>query len=51
MAELISLRAIFRGTDYIDQLNKILDVIGTPSRDIVREICTGGSYSNNNARL
>ncbi|CAF0840055.1 unnamed protein product [Adineta steineri] len=40
MAELILLRPIFNGTDSIDQLNKIFDVIGTPDLTTLNEICT-----------
>jgi len=40
MAELILLRPIFRGKDYIDQLNKIIDVLGTPDSATLNEICT-----------
>ena len=44
MAELILLRPLFRGTDHIDQLNKIFDIIGTPDLTTLDEICTPGSY-------
>ncbi|CAF4752348.1 unnamed protein product [Rotaria sp. Silwood1] len=40
MAELILLRPIFRGRDHIDQLNKILDITGTPNIQTLNEICT-----------
>ncbi len=42
MAELILLRPIFRGEDYIDQLDKIIDVLGTPDSVTLNEICTPG---------
>jgi mitogen-activated protein kinase 7 len=42
MAELILLRPIFRGSDHIDQLNKIFDIIGTPDLATLNEICTSG---------
>jgi serine/threonine protein kinase len=40
MAELILLRPVFRGSDDIDQLNKIFDIIGTPDLATLDEICT-----------
>ncbi|CAF3402406.1 unnamed protein product [Rotaria sp. Silwood2] len=40
MAELILLRPIFRGTSYIDQLDKIFDIIGTPDLAILNDTCT-----------
>ncbi|CAF1215742.1 unnamed protein product [Adineta steineri] len=40
MAELILLRPIFRGTDHVDQLNKIFDLIGTPNLATLNETCT-----------
>ncbi|CAF0756218.1 unnamed protein product [Adineta steineri] len=40
MAELILLSPIFRGTDHIDQLNKIFDIIGTPDLDTLKATCT-----------
>jgi hypothetical protein len=42
MAELILLRPVFRGSDHIDQLNKIFDIIGTPDLATLNEICTPG---------
>ncbi len=51
MAELILLRPLFPGLDHIDQLHKIFNIIGTPNRDIVPEICTGGLYRNSNLRF
>jgi len=32
-AEMIGRKALFPGTDYLDQLRKIIDVLGTPSDD------------------
>ncbi|CAF1568214.1 unnamed protein product, partial [Adineta steineri] len=40
MAELILLSPIFRGTDDVDQLNKIFDIIGTPDLDTLKATCT-----------
>ncbi len=51
MAELIVLRAIFRGTDDVDQLNRIFDIIGTPDPATLNEICTTGLYTNSDERL
>ena len=42
MAELILLRILFRGSDGFDQLKKIFEIIGTPSKDIMDAICTEG---------
>ncbi|CAF0845636.1 unnamed protein product [Rotaria sordida] len=39
MAELILLRPVFRGTNDIDQLDKIFDIIGTPDLVILNDIC------------
>ncbi|CAF2239461.1 unnamed protein product [Rotaria magnacalcarata] len=44
MAELIVLKPIFRGIDYIDQLNKIFDIIGTPSLETLHELCSPSTY-------
>jgi serine/threonine protein kinase len=46
MAELILLRTVFRGSDHIDQLNKIFDILGTPDLTTLDEICTTGSYKS-----
>jgi mitogen-activated protein kinase 7 len=46
MGELILLRTVFRGLDYIDQLNKIFDILGTPDLATLSEICTTGSYKS-----
>lgn len=39
MAELIILRPLFAGTDHIDQLTKIFEVVGTPDAKTLDEIC------------
>ncbi|CAF3937389.1 unnamed protein product [Rotaria sordida] len=39
MAEIILLRPVFRGTNHIDQLDKIFDIIGTPDLVILNDIC------------
>jgi hypothetical protein len=46
MAELILLRTVFRGSDHIDQLNKIFNILGTPDLTTLNEICTTGSYKS-----
>jgi hypothetical protein len=46
MAELILLRPLFAGKGHIDQLNKIFDVIGTPSSDVLDELCEPSTYKN-----
>ncbi|KAG6860408.1 hypothetical protein C0995_011479 [Termitomyces sp. Mi166 len=38
LAELIGRRPIFRGRDYVDQLNQVLHHVGTPSDDTLRRI-------------
>lgn len=37
-AELMLGRPLFKGKDYVDQLNKILDVLGTPGEDVINRI-------------
>ncbi|KAG9312973.1 kinase-like protein [Chiua virens] len=37
-AELLLGRPLFKGKDYVDQLSKILDVLGTPDEDVIRRI-------------
>ncbi|CAF1212391.1 unnamed protein product [Adineta ricciae] len=39
MAELILLKPLFAGTDHIDQLSKIFDIVGTPQLGTLDEIC------------
>jgi p38 MAP kinase len=39
MAELIILKPLFAGTDHIDQLTKIFDVVGTPDLATLDEVC------------
>lgn len=39
MAELILLKPLFAGTDHIDQLTKIFDVVGTPSSETLDDVC------------
>ncbi len=51
MAELILLRPVFRGADSFDQLNRILEILGTPDTAILREICTAGLYKDSNKRI
>lgn len=38
LAELLGGRPIFKGKDYVDQLNRILQVLGTPPEDTLRRI-------------
>ncbi|KAA1468856.1 Pkinase-domain-containing protein [Dentipellis sp. KUC8613] len=40
LAELLLGKPLFKGKDYVDQLNKILDVLGTPEESIIRRIGT-----------
>ncbi|KAH7914855.1 kinase-like protein [Hygrophoropsis aurantiaca] len=37
-AELLQGRPIFKGRDYVDQLNKILEVLGTPEESVIHRI-------------
>ncbi len=48
MAELILLKPLFRGTDRIDQLKKIFDIIGTPDLDTLNAVCKPGLYKKIN---
>ncbi len=50
MAELILLRTVFHGSDHLDQLNKILDTLGTPDTATLNEIYTTGLYRDSNER-
>jgi len=38
LAELLLGKPLFKGKDYVDQLNKVLDVLGTPDEDVIRKI-------------
>lgn len=38
LAELLMGKPIFKGKDYVDQLNKILDVLGSPEERIIKKI-------------
>ncbi|KZV92370.1 kinase-like protein [Exidia glandulosa HHB12029] len=38
LAELLMGKPIFKGKDYVDQVNKILDVLGTPSERVLQSI-------------
>ncbi|KAF9453570.1 Pkinase-domain-containing protein [Macrolepiota fuliginosa MF-IS2] len=38
LAELLMGKPLFKGKDYVDQLNKILDVLGTPEEHIIKKI-------------
>ena len=42
MAEMILLRPIFPGSDAVDHLNKIFEILGTPDPTTLNEICTPG---------
>lgn len=39
MAELILLKPLFAGTDHIDQLTKIFDIVGTPDLSTLDDVC------------
>lgn len=38
MAELLQGKALFPGNDYIDQLKRIMEVVGTPSPEVLAKI-------------
>nr|ODN85801.1 CMGC/MAPK protein kinase [Cryptococcus depauperatus CBS 7841] len=38
LAELLGGKPIFKGEDYVDQLNKILNLLGTPTEDTLRRV-------------
>ncbi|KAK2463685.1 hypothetical protein APHAL10511_004436 [Amanita phalloides] len=38
LAELLLGRPLFKGKDYVDQLNKIFDVLGTPCETVIKKI-------------
>ncbi|KNZ74638.1 Mitogen-activated protein kinase SLT2/MPK1 [Termitomyces sp. J132] len=38
LAELLLGKPLFKGKDYVDQLNKVLDVLGTPDEGVIRKI-------------
>ncbi|KAF9462865.1 kinase-like domain-containing protein [Collybia nuda] len=38
LAELLLGKPLFKGKDYVDQLNKILDVLGTPDEKVIKRI-------------
>lgn len=38
LAELLGGKPIFKGDDYVDQLNKILNLLGTPTEDTLRRV-------------
>lgn len=38
LAELLGGKPIFKGRDYVDQLNQILHLLGTPSEDTLRRV-------------
>ncbi|TFY81907.1 hypothetical protein EWM64_g2113 [Hericium alpestre] len=40
LAELMLGKPLFKGKDYVDQLNKILDMLGTPEESVIKRIGT-----------
>lgn len=38
LAELLGGKPIFKGEDYVDQLNRILDLLGTPTEETLRRV-------------
>ncbi|TXT08813.1 hypothetical protein VHUM_02941 [Vanrija humicola] len=38
LAELLGGKPIFKGNDYVDQLNRILNLLGTPTEDTLRRV-------------
>ncbi|CAF1049641.1 unnamed protein product [Didymodactylos carnosus] len=45
MAELVLLRPLFTGGNFIEQLRKILEVLGTPSNEELAELCEPYAYA------
>lgn len=42
MAELLRLTPLFPGTDYMDQLRRIINILGTPTEQELNELCLEG---------
>uniref|UniRef100_A0A3B4UN96 mitogen-activated protein kinase n=1 Tax=Seriola dumerili TaxID=41447 RepID=A0A3B4UN96_SERDU len=40
MGELLKGKVLFPGSDYIDQLKRIMEVVGTPTPDLLKKICS-----------
>ncbi|XP_061663464.1 mitogen-activated protein kinase 11 isoform X2 [Syngnathoides biaculeatus] len=40
MGELLKGKVLFPGTDYIDQLKRIMEMVGTPTPDLLGKICS-----------
>ncbi|KAH9965035.1 kinase-like domain-containing protein, partial [Lactifluus volemus] len=40
LAELLLGRPLFKGKDYVDQLNKILEILGTPSNETLKRVAS-----------
>lgn len=40
VAEMLTGQPLFRGTDHIDQYRRIIDLLGSPSDELVDQICT-----------
>ncbi|XP_061770036.1 mitogen-activated protein kinase 11 isoform X3 [Nerophis ophidion] len=40
MGELLKGKVLFPGTDYIDQLKRIMEMVGTPTPDLLKKICS-----------
>uniref|UniRef100_A0A3Q2XI96 mitogen-activated protein kinase n=1 Tax=Hippocampus comes TaxID=109280 RepID=A0A3Q2XI96_HIPCM len=40
MGELLKGKVLFPGTDYIDQLKRIMEMVGTPTADLLEKICS-----------
>uniref|UniRef100_A0A8C6NXK3 mitogen-activated protein kinase n=1 Tax=Nothobranchius furzeri TaxID=105023 RepID=A0A8C6NXK3_NOTFU len=40
MGELLKGKVLFPGTDYIDQLKRIMEVVGTPTPQLLKKICS-----------
>ncbi|KAH8104132.1 kinase-like protein [Cristinia sonorae] len=38
IAELLQGKPLFKGKDYVDQLNKILDLLGTPEEEVIKKV-------------
>uniref|UniRef100_UPI0037E89400 mitogen-activated protein kinase 11 isoform X2 n=1 Tax=Semicossyphus pulcher TaxID=241346 RepID=UPI0037E89400 len=40
MGELLKGKVLFPGTDYIDQLKRIMEMVGTPTPELLKKICS-----------
>ena len=51
MADMILLKTTFPGTDHLNQLDRIFDIVGTPNVDEMLQLCPLGLYKNSSFEL